>query len=288
MAVKLQTFKDIRNYLTSELSDIYSEMEIRSMTNLLVSTLFGNSTMFYLMKENETFTDSEKIEKLIHFCTKLKTGMPVQYVTGETIFYNCIIKVNQEVFIPRPETEELVDLIVCENRGFTGKIIDIATGSGAIAVALAVNIPSAQIKGIDISEAALKIAKMNAELNKVKVIFSKSDIFKIKPSSAFNADIIVSNPPYVRNSEKKYMKKNVLEFEPHGALFVSDEDPLIYYRTILNLTSHTLNRFGKVYFEINEVMGKQMVELMESFDFRRVEIIKDINGKDRIAKGEKQ
>ena len=287
MAVKLQTFKDIRNYLTSELANLYTEREIRSLINLLVSSIFGNDTMFYLTKENEIMADAKKTDKLIKYCNDLKSGMPVQYVTGETIFYNCKIKVSQEVFIPRPETEELVDLIIMENRGFSGNIIDIATGSGAIAVALAANIPSAQIKGIDISAAAINIAKKNAELNKVKIMFSKSDIFKIQPSSFRNTDMIICNPPYVRNSEKKYMKKNVLEFEPHGALFVSDEDPLIYYRTILSLARETVNHGGKVYFEINEAMGNQMHELMEAFNFTKIEIIKDLNGKDRIAKGEK-
>ena len=287
MAVKLQTIKDIRNYISAELSGLYSEREYAGISGIIISKVFEMNKMLSLLKENEILPERKKAEMVIRYCRKLKTGEPVQYVIGETIFYDCIIKVNRGVLIPRPETEELVDLIVKENRGFTGTIIDVGTGSGCIAVALGVNLPSAKITGIDRSRRAIKIAIRNAELNNSVVSFSEADLFKIKPSQIRNADIIVSNPPYVRNSEKQFMHRNVLDFEPHGALFVPDDNPLKFYRAILDLAGNILNPGGSVWFEINEAMGKSMQELLKSYKFHGIKIIKDINGKDRIAKGKK-
>lgn len=287
MAVKLQTIKDIRNYISAELSGLYSEKEYAGISGIIISKVFEMNKMLSLLKENEILPGRKKAEMVIRYCRKLKTGEPVQYVIGETIFYDCIIKVNRGVLIPRPETEELVDLIVKENRGFTGTIIDVGTGSGCIAVALGVNLPSAKITGIDKSRRAIKIAIRNAELNNSVVSFSEADLFKIKPSQIRNADIIVSNPPYVRNSEKQFMHRNVLDFEPHGALFVPDDNPLKFYRAILDLAGNILNPGGSVWFEINEAMGKSMQELLKSYKFHGIKIIKDINGKDRIAKGKK-
>lgn len=287
MAVKLQTFKDIRNYLSEELSDLYHDGELRSIINIIISRVFEIDNMSYLLKENEEIPEKDKSETVISYCRELKTGKPLQYVLGETLFYDCTIKVNPGVLIPRRETEELVDLIVKENNGFTGNIIDIGTGSGCIAVALAVNIPSSRVAGIDISEQAILAAKKNAENNKAEVEFIRADLFKIDHSEIQNAGIIVSNPPYVRNSEKKLMNQNVLGFEPHKALFVPDNDPLKFYRAILNLARYILNPGGIVYFEINEAMGKLIYDLLESYEYHQIKIIKDINGKDRIAKGEK-
>jgi release factor glutamine methyltransferase len=241
----------------------------------------------YILKENEMITDREKTETILRYCIELKTGKPLQYVTGETLFYDCVIKVSREVLIPRPETEELVDQVVKDNKGFAGTIIDIGTGSGAIAIALASSFPSARVTGIDISPAAIRSAVINAGNNNVTVTFLKADIFKLNPSGLPKSDIIVSNPPYVRNSEKKSMKNNVLGFEPHRALFVPDRDPLKYYRAILAISDNILNAGGSVYFEINETMGKQVSDMFESYKFRDIKILKDINGKERIAKGKK-
>jgi release factor glutamine methyltransferase len=287
MAVKLQTIKDIRNYLTTELSKLYTEREMSSLISYLLSNLFETNNIMFLLNENESRVDSEIADAAVQYCRDLKSGKPAQYVTGETLFYDCVIKVNPAVLIPRPETEELVDLIVKENRGFSGNIIDIGTGSGCISVSLAVNFPSSKVTGIDISGKAVKTARENADLNHTDVSFLEADIFKIDPCEIRNADIIVSNPPYVRNSEKMYMKKNVLDFEPHEALFVPDEDPLSFYRSILDLADHILNPGGTVYFEINEAMGKQIYDLLESYKYHGISIIKDLNGKDRIAKGKK-
>ena len=287
MAVKLQTIKDIRNYISGELSGLYSERESAGISNIIISKVFKMDRVSSLLKENEMLAGRQKTEMVIRYCRKLKTGEPVQYVIGETLFYDCILKVNPGVLIPRPETEELVDLILKENRGFTGSIIDIGTGSGCIAVALAVNLPFAKITGIDKSRRAIKTAIMNAKLNNSHISFLEADISKIDPFQIQKTDLIVSNPPYVRNSEKQFMRCNVLGFEPYRALFVPDSDPLKFYRAILDLASHILNPGGFVWFEINEAMGKSMQELLESYNYCGVKIIKDINGKDRIAKGKK-
>jgi release factor glutamine methyltransferase len=287
MAVKLQTIKDIRNYISGELTGLYPELENADISGIIISKVFEMNRMSSLLKENEVLSDRKKVEMVIRYCRRLKTGEPVQYVIGETIFYDCIIRVNPGVLIPRPETEELVDLILKENKGFTGSIIDIGTGSGCIAVALSVNLPSSKVTGIDKSRRAIKTAVKNAELNNSAVSFLEADLFNIDPSQIQNADIIVSNPPYVRISEKQFMRRNVLDFEPHMALFVPDNDPLKFYRTILNLAGNILNPGGSVWFEINEAMGKSVQNLLESYNYSGVKIIKDINGKDRFAKGKK-
>jgi release factor glutamine methyltransferase len=287
MAVKLQTIKDIRNYLSGELSGLYSQREAVSIADRVISKVLGINRLSYILKENEIITDRKKVKTIIRYCSELKTGKPIQYVTGETLFYDCVLKVSRGVLIPRPETEELVDLVVKDNKGFEGSIIDIGSGSGAIAIALAASLPSARVTGIDISPAAIRTATKNALNNNVPVIFFKADIFKLNPSGLTKSDIIVSNPPYVRNSEMQYMKNNVVDFEPHKALFVPDRDPLKYYRAILGLSDYILIAGGSIYFEINEAMGKQVSDLLESHKFREIMIIKDINGKDRIAKGKK-
>jgi release factor glutamine methyltransferase len=287
MAGNLQTIKDIRNYISGELSGLYTEQEYFSISHIIISKLFEMNRISSLLKENEILSDTKKIEMVVRFCRRLKTGEPVQYVIGETIFYDCVIKVSRGVLIPRPETEELVDHIIKEHRGFTGTILDIGTGSGCIAVALGVNLPAARITGIDKSRRAIKTALRNAELNNSPVSFLEADLFRLKPSQIPAADIIVSNPPYVRYSEKQLMHRNVLDFEPPGALFVPDDDPLKFYTAILNLTATVLNPSGSVWFEINEDMGESVQELLKSYNFNSIKIIKDINGKDRIAKGKK-
>lgn len=287
MTVKLQTLKDIRNYLLSELSDLYSEQESASISDIIISKVFNIGRSAYLLNRDEITANIKKMELVNRYCRELKTGKPVQYVTGETLFYNCIIRVNKGVLIPRPETEELTDLIVKENRGFEGRITDIGTGSGCIAIALAANFPLAKVTGIDISSAAIKTAVKNALLNKVMVSFIKADLFNIAPPETHNTDILVSNPPYVLDSEKQFMKKNVLDFEPGRALFVPDNDPLRFYRGILISANQILKPGGTLYFEINEAMGRPVHELLESHGYYAIKVMQDINGKDRIVKGRK-
>jgi release factor glutamine methyltransferase len=284
MSVKIQTFKEIRFYLTKELKGIYEEPEIDSFANIIIKTVFGIKKLHQLFIPEKPVTEWQA-ERITDICRELKGGKPVQYILEETIFYDCIIKLNSATLIPRPETEELVDLIIKENRDFQGNILDIGTGSGCIAIALAVNLHSAVVTGIDISDEAILIARENATLNNVDVSFEKSDIFNFDFTNTKKAGIIVSNPPYVRNSEKKFINKNVLDFEPHTALFVPDSNPLLYYMTILSLANKILLIHGRVYFEINEAMGKKMVQLLKSSGYTEIDLIKDINGKDRIIKG---
>ena len=286
MAVNIQTIKDIRLYLTKELIEIYDEPEINALSNLIIKTVVGTSRLHQLYNMAQPVTSLQE-GRIIVICHELKTGKPIQYILGETTFYDCVIKVNRATLIPRPETEELVGLIIKENKGYSGKIIDFGTGSGCIAIALAINLPGSKIEGIDISAEAITIARKNALLNKAVVTFKKGDVFSFDIETNDKEGIIVSNPPYVRNSEKQFMSKNVLGFEPHSALFVTDSDPLVFYRAILKIAEKTLLPGGRLYFEINEAMGKAMIKLYEEFGYSGIEVIKDINGKERIIKGTK-
>ncbi|MGC1389495.1 MAG: peptide chain release factor N(5)-glutamine methyltransferase [Bacteroidales bacterium] len=286
MGVKIQTIKDIRFHLKKELSGIYKETEIRVLADILIKTVTG-ATKLHQQYDNGYEITQNEAEKITILMEELKTGKPVQYILGETTFYNCTIKVNRYTLIPRPETEELVDLIIKENRDYKGNIIDFGSGSGCISIALVANLPSAKITGIEISDEAIRIAKENAVLNKVRATFIKGDIFNLDHQAFSKAGIIVSNPPYVRNSEKLLMARNVLDYEPHLALFVSDSNPLIYYRAILELTEKILLPGGRLYFEINEAMGSLLFHLLESFNYSEIEIILDLNKKERIIKGRK-
>lgn len=285
MSVNIQTIKDIKSYLTAELEGIYPPTEITAFSNLIIMTLFKASGLHHsALPENPV--RSKQSREVMRICRELKKGTPVQYILGETSFYNCTIRVSKEVLIPRPETEELVDMIVRENRGFRGKILDIGTGSGCIAIALAINLPGSLVTGTDISEGAVAVAKENALLNKAHVSFYRADMMdpgQTLPGS--DAGIIVSNPPYVRESEKKQMAVNVLDFEPHSALFVSDTDPLKYYKAILRIAREKLSPGGRIYLEINEALGSENKNLLKKNGFSDVVVCKDLNDRDRIVKG---
>lgn len=283
MGVKLQTIKDIKLYLEKQLSGLYPETEIIAFANIITTKLkFTKLQMFAFPESPVTGKQAAEIKNI---CKELKTGKPIQYITGETSFYNCVIKVNSSTLIPRPETEELVDLIIKENRGFTGSLLDIGTGSGAIAIALAVNMPGSAVKGTDISESALETAGENAALNNSAVEFIMSDMLDSHAVILPPADIIVSNPPYVRESEMSLMGKNVIGFEPHSALFVPDSDPLKFYIAILNIARSILTPQGKIYFEINEALGKEMSDLFAANGYSKIRVINDINGKQRFITG---
>lgn len=286
MGVNIQTIKDIRFYLSKELEENYQEQEISALTNIIIKTVIGITKLHQLYKTEQIVT-KRQAGRITDICKELKTGKPIQYILGETSFYDCAIRVTSATLIPRPETEELVDLIIRENRGYQGTIIDIGTGSGCIAIALAANLPGAVVTGIDISDEAIRTARENAQLNNVTVSFVKDDVFSFDSERVDKAGIIVGNPPYVRNSEKQFMSKNVLDFEPHSALFVPESDPLIFYRAMLKLADKILIPRGRLYFEINEAMGKSMVQLLESSGYTEIQIVADINSKERIIKGTK-
>jgi release factor glutamine methyltransferase len=287
MAVKLQTIKDIRNYIAGELSGLCPRREALAIADLVLEKIFRTGRMTLMLRENEPPSGSSWQKRVMSYCRRLSAGEPVQYVLGETEFYNCRIRVNRNVLIPRPETEELADIVIKENRGTEARIIDFGTGSGCLAIALAVSLPSAKVTALDISGEALKLAARNATINNAEIDFMHADLLAISLPELPMAGIFISNPPYVRESEKKLMKSNVLDFEPGKALFVPDSDPLRFYRSILKLSIEKLNPGGRVYFEINEAMGDAIRELFEKYDFSEIRIIKDINGKDRFAAGRK-
>jgi release factor glutamine methyltransferase len=283
MVVKIQTIKDIKLYLGEELNGLYPETEIIAFANLIKTKFrFTKLQMFSFPESPVTGKQTAEIARI---CMELKTGKPIQYIIGETSFYNCTIKLNSSTLIPRPETEELVDLIIKENRGFTGSLLDIGTGSGAIAIALAINMPGSAVTGTDISDPALDIARGNAALNKASVTFIRSDMLNSGILILPGTDIIVSNPPYVRESEKSRMEKNVLDFEPHSALFVPDAEPLKFYEAILEIAQRILVMHGKIYFEINEALGKEMSDMLASEGYSEIRVINDINGKERFVTG---
>jgi release factor glutamine methyltransferase len=219
---------------------------------------------------------------------ELKKEVPIQYLLGKTNFYGLDFEVNENVLIPRPETEELVEWIVKENaktdKTKTLKILDIGTGSGCIAVSLAKNLPNAKVYAIDVSKKALETAKRNAINNKVEVTFLLNDVLELE-ELPYDFDIIVSNPPYVRHLEKEEIKKNVLDYEPHLALFVEDHDALIFYKKIATLAQDNLFKNGQLYFEINQYLGKEMIDLLEEMEFKNIELRKDIYDNDRMLRG---
>lgn len=284
MGVNLQTIKEIKLYLIEELQEVYPVHEVNALSMIILKDVLKLRPTSYLALP-ETHVNQKNVRRIISICKDLKKGKPIQYILGYTSFYNCTIRLNEHTMIPRPETEELVDLIIKENRGFRGKMLDIGTGSGCIAIALAINLPGSSVTGFDISPEAIVKARENASLNNVHVLFQTSDLFNIDSRSLGRTDIIVSNPPYVRESEKRFMAGNVLDYEPHSALFVSDSDPLVYYKAIINLASDILVHGGKIYFEINEAMGKAIRDLLRSAGYSDINIINDINKKERIIKG---
>lgn len=220
---------------------------------------------------------------LLNALDRLKEHEPVQHIIGTTTFYELEFIVNEHVLIPRHETEELVDLIIKENSE-APTILDIGCGSGCIAISLKKAFPKAVVHACDISPEALEVAKNNAIKHNVEIQFHEKDVLHVA-SIPGNCDIIVSNPPYVQESEKEQMQPNVLNFEPLQALFVSNTDPLVFYVAIIELAIRNLNPGGKIYFEINESKGAEVEILMNAAGFKQVRIIQDINNKNRIATG---
>lgn len=280
------TIKEYRNQFVQKLESIYDQGEVESFFYLILENKHQLKRIDLALSPDLEFSDSE-IQVWDSILEQLKKEIPIQYILGQTFFYGLDFEVNSNVLIPRPETEELVDWIINDfsdnpsKQNF--KILDIGTGSGCIAISLAKNIPTAQVFAIDVSEGALATAKRNAEKNDVKVTFLHKNILETTDLKE-QFDVIVSNPPYVRHLEKEEIKKNVLDYEPHLALFVENDDALLFYRKIAELAQKNLSKDGKLYFEINQYLGKQMVELLEKLKFKNVELRKDIYGNDRMTK----
>ncbi len=310
--------KHYRTHFIQELSSIYDVGESESFFYLILEEKQKLKRIDLALNPDLTFSN-EEIEYWNSILEQLKKEIPIQYLLGKTSFYGCEFEVNSNVLIPRPETEELVDWIIQSQKLEirSGKlevgsqklkagsqkinILDIGTGSGCIAISLAKNIPNAQVFAIDVSEKALATAQKNAVMNEVEVHFIKADILNTDDLKKFSTshrrpepvegslptyfDIIVSNPPYVREMEKQEIKKNVLDNEPHLALFVDDNDALIFYRKIAELSTKNLSPNGQLFFEINQYLGKEMMELLEKMGFKNIELRQDIYGNDRMIRG---
>ncbi len=286
--------RDYRAQFIQELLPIYDSVEAESFFYLILEERQQLKRIDLALNYDLTFSN-EEIQRWNLILEQLKQEIPIQYLLGKTSFYGLDFEVNPAVLIPRPETEELVEWIIqstrCEVRGTKSddvrrviKILDIGTGSGCIAISLAKNIPNAQVFAIDVSEKALATAQKNAEINAVKVTFVEKNILETDDLEQ-QFDIIVSNPPYVRELEKQEIKKNVLDNEPHLALFVDDNDALLFYKKIAELAQKSLSQNGQLFFEINEYLGKEMIDLLEKTGFKNIELRKDIYGNDRMIRG---
>ena len=287
------TLEDFQSQLTSELSGIYPLSEIQSFLTILLEEYMQLQRVDLVTKPGFLIsTDTQLLLK--NAIEKLKHQEPIQYIIGKTEFYGLPFHVNSDVLIPRPETEELVEWILSEvaklqssndSKPQSNKvsILDIGTGSGCIPIALKKHIPTVEISAIDISNDALGVAKKNAQLNEVKIEFIKKNILETKQLNQ-QYDIIVSNPPYVRELEKVEMKDNVLNNEPALALFVEDNNPLIFYEKISKLAIEHLAPNGLLFFEINQYLGQETINSINSIGFSNVELRKDLFGNDRMIR----
>lgn len=276
--------RDYKTHFIQQLTPIYDAMEAESFFHLGLENFRNLKRIDLAMNPDLSFSEDE-IRQWDSLLEKLKNEIPIQYILGKTYFYGLEFEVNENVLIPRPETEELVDWILKEDKKSKKpnlRILDIGTGSGCIAIALAKNLPDANVYAIDVSETALGTAKRNASRNDTNVNFIKRNILETEDLE-MEFDIIVSNPPYVRNLEKHEIRKNVLDNEPHLALFVDDDDALLFYRKIAELAMKNLSPGGKLFFEINQYLAKETMDLLETTGFGFMELRKDIYGNDRMV-----
>ena len=272
---------------TTVLQGVYDKEEVHCFFYILCD-FFLQYSRFEVSMALDTIVSAKNITVFEKALLRLKKQEPIQYILGTTEFYGLTFKVNKHTLIPRPETEELVDWVLSNLHDQDSEldILDIGTGSGCIAISLAKNIPTAKVSGLDISEKALEVAQENAVKNQVLVSFCKKDILETT-SLEKKYDVMVSNPPYVRQLEKKAMNANVLDYEPGIALFVPNEDPLLFYRKIAQLAMVSLQTRGWLYFEINEYLSKEMDVLLKDIGFANIEIKKDFREVPRMIKCQK-
>ena len=269
--------------VSKKIASIYSKNESYSLASLLVEKVF-DLTSTQLMLNGQIEISDKNLAYLERSIERLLKNEPIQHILGEAEFYGRKFKVNGDVLIPRQETEELIRLIVNDNELKAPEILDIGTGSGCIACSLALEINNAQVQAIDISDEALITAQRNADLLDAEVSFLTLDILN-ESIPLKELDIIVSNPPYVLDSERSLMHKNVIDYDPYLALFVSDNDPLLFYKAIGNKSRQSLKPGGKLYFEINEKFGAEVVQSLKELAYQQVKIHQDLNGKDRFVTG---
>ncbi|MGV6829228.1 MAG: peptide chain release factor N(5)-glutamine methyltransferase [Flavobacteriales bacterium] len=282
--------KTLKTKFSSQLNGLYPNEEINSFFNIFSEKYLGLSRLEMALNKDLEITDNQHLifKKVI---SKLQKYEPIQYLVGETQFYGLPFVVSEKVLIPRPETEELVNWILTDLKNQQPiTILDIGTGSGCIAITLAKKKSNAKLTALDISEEALQIAKQNANINKTNIHFVKGNILDFKhidwnmDATNIQFNVIVSNPPYVREQEKKAMQPNVLNFEPHLALYVSNENPLLFYKKIAQFGKNHLTNGGILYFEINEYLHDEMLEMLAKYGYSNLELKKDLFGKYRMIK----
>lgn len=282
----MKTINDVFLTYKQSLATIYDAQETEAITLMVLTELLSTSKAAIKAFGDRELTLTQQ-EELNNILAQLKTGKPLQYALGYTEFYGLKFLVNPATLIPRPETEELVQWVLDSGTGHQN-ILDIGTGSGCIAISLKKYLPHAQVSAMDISIDALNTAKENAQLNKVEINFIEGDILNLNSEIEIpKSDIIVSNPPYVTLEDKKLMHRNVTDFEPHTALFVPEDDPLIFYKAIANFALANLKEDGLLFFEINESFGKETAQLLIDKGFKEVEIKKDLSGRDRMIGAKK-
>ena len=280
------TLSNLQSEFHSKLNLLYPKEEIDSIFSLVVSHLL-NYSKIEIHGHLDKNISPEKEKQMLKILTRLELAEPVQYVIGKTEFYDLTLKTDKRALIPRQETEWLVDMVVKNHdRKNTFSILDIGTGSGCIAITVAKYFPASQVTAIDNNKEALELAQQNAAVNKVKIHFLTDDI--LNPQLEYSPfDIIISNPPYVRNSEKQFMHRNILEFEPASALYVPVDDPLVFYRAIATFGKKYLKPNGDIYLELNEFLGKETAGLYSDSGFSNIELHKDLNQKNRFLSAKK-
>lgn len=277
------TLNSYKKWFNEQLQHLYDADEIKSMLTIVAYEVLGLSRVDLVLKDNESLSEAQ-IVQLNNVLSQLQQEIPIQYIFEKAYFYGYEFKVSPATLIPRRETEELVEWVLSEmNRQPEKKwrVLDIGTGTGCIPISIKKEFPLAEIFAMDISTGALKIAKENAEKLNASVIFIEQNILSTTQLDSY--DIIISNPPYVRNLEKAEIKKNVLAYEPHLALFVEDNDPLIFYRKITQLAQKSLTENGLLFFEINQYLGEEMQQMVSEY-FKIIELRKDLQGNDRMMK----
>lgn len=275
------TTQQMTSYIKQALAEAYPEGEVRAFVRILFEEWLHYSTVdIYLRADCEVpYFVEQKMRRAVE---RLLAHEPIQHIVGVAHFHGHRFKVDRHTLIPRPETEQLVDMIIDQNPDTDLRVLDIGTGSGCIAISLARAMKFAQVTAFDVSQAALDVAAGNASALGAKVKFCLTDILSAKPSDN-QFDIIVSNPPYICHNEKSQMESNVLLYEPHTALFVPDDDPLLFYRAIAQYASRALSPNGKLYFEINAAYGNATAQLLKQHAFTDIEIVRDFYGRDRFV-----
>jgi release factor glutamine methyltransferase len=277
------TFEALRQLFREHLQSIYEISEIDVLFRIVVEDKLGVKWKQLMLSERFSESDINLVSPALE---ALIDGKPLQYILGNTEFFECKLKVDSRVLIPRPETEELCDLIIGENSKLSAlSVLDIGTGSGCIPIALKHHAPKWELYAVDIDANALQLAEENAKLNNTIVHFSRLDVLQTTTLEG-EFDIVISNPPYIAESEKTIIHKNVLDNEPHLALFVPNADALLFYRKITKLAVQSLKKGGKLYFEINERFGNETMALLVDSGFQNCRIIKDLSGKERFVVGQ--